>query len=111
MPVPAFPRLGALARSPCKSRQEPIHLGARLARFSYTLLEAFNYRARRGPSAMRLATPSLVGGNGVRYPFRGQGLRMVFSNPNFATAFDTEGSEPYGLLRSEERRVGKECRS
>ena len=48
---------------------------------------------------MRLATPSLVGGNGVRYPFRGQGLRMVFSNPNFATAFDTEGSEPYGLLR------------
>jgi hypothetical protein len=24
---------------------------------------------------------------------------MVFSNPNCATAFDTEGSEPYGLLR------------
>ncbi len=28
-----------------------------------------------------------------------QGLRMVFFNPNCATAFDTEGSEPYGLLR------------
>jgi hypothetical protein len=37
--------------------------------------------------------------NGIKNPFRGQGLRMVFSNPNFATAFDTEGSEPYGLLR------------
>ena len=24
---------------------------------------------------------------------------MVFSNPNCATAFDTQGSEPYGLLR------------
>jgi hypothetical protein len=33
-------------------------------------------------------------------PFSGrQGLRRVFSNPNCATAFDTEGSEPYGLLR------------
>jgi hypothetical protein len=28
-----------------------------------------------------------------------QGLRMVFSHPNCATAFATQGSEPYGLLR------------
>jgi hypothetical protein len=28
-----------------------------------------------------------------------QGLRMVFFNPNCAKAFDTEGSEPYALLR------------
>ena len=26
-------------------------------------------------------------------------MRRVFPNPNCATAFDTEGSEPYGLLR------------
>ena len=44
-------------------------------------------------------------GNGVRgercqVPFWGrQGLRMVFGNPNCATAFFTHGSEPYGLLR------------
>ena len=28
-----------------------------------------------------------------------QGLRRVFSNPNCPTDFDTQGSEPYGLLR------------
>ncbi len=39
------------------------------------------------------------GTNGVRYPFRGYELRRVFFNPNSATAFDTQGSEPYGLLR------------
>jgi len=31
--------------------------------------------------------------------FEAQGLRMVFSNLNCATAFATQGSEPYGLLR------------
>jgi len=42
-------------------------------------------------------------GNGERTVsgtlFGRQGLRMVVSNPNRATAFDTQGSEPYGLLR------------
>ena len=30
---------------------------------------------------------------------------MVFSNPNCATAFDTEGSEPYGPLIEKKRRT------
>jgi hypothetical protein len=39
-------------------------------------------------------------GERFQVPFSGgQGLRMVFSHPNCATAFDTQGSEPYGLLR------------
>ena len=49
-----------------------------------------------------------MGENGVRYLFRENGqvfsgrqglLRMVFFHPNCATAFGTQGSEPYGLLR------------
>ena len=41
-----------------------------------------------------------IGGERCQAPFSGrQGLRMVLSNPNCATAFDTQGSEPYGLLR------------
>ena len=42
----------------------------------------------------------MSGGKRCQVPFSGrQGLRMVFSIPNCATAFDTQGSEPYGLLR------------
>ncbi len=46
---------------------------------------------RENGEGERCQVPFLLG---VRYPFGGQGLRMVFSNPNCATAFDTEGSEP-----------------
>jgi len=45
-----------------------------------------------------LAGSSTLGGEWW-VPFSGcQGLRRVFSNPNRATAFDTQGSQPYGLL-------------
>ena len=38
-----------------------------------------------------------VGGEGESFPGR-HGLRMVVSNPNWATAFATHFSEPYGRL-------------
>ena len=48
----------------------------------------------------------LVKGERCQVPFSGrQGLRRVFSNPNCATAFDTQGSEPYGLLRLRAYRI------